>query len=195
MPSFFVRQYPLGARSSISATSMRPWPNWQPSRTRLKQQAISIASTRRCTRWRRDIWHATIGRGTLPVAKKGLIIAERKRDLIEIDYASALLGYALGYLDRNEEAGRYLYRANHPTHGLRAGCTRAGMGVTQAMAKVNRLSFLEIVEARIFILSKRKQWAEAHAAITEGLVASESMDPYIEERLLALADGLPENGF
>jgi tetratricopeptide (TPR) repeat protein len=133
--------------------------------------------------------------GHLACRQKGLIIAERKRDLIEIDYASALLGYALGYLDRNEEAGRYLHRANHPTHGLRAGCTRAGMGVLQAMAKVNRLGLLEIVTARVYVLSKQNRWVEAHDAIQDGLAASEMVDSYIAERLMALADGLPKIGF
>jgi tetratricopeptide (TPR) repeat protein len=133
--------------------------------------------------------------GHLACRQKGLIIAERKRDLIEIDYASALLGYALGYLDRNEEAGRYLYRANHPTHGLRAGCTWAGMGVLQAMAKVNRLGLLEIVTVRAYVLSKQNRWAEAHEAIQDGLAASEKMDCYIAETLLALSDRLPKNGF
>jgi len=131
----------------------------------------------------------------LACRQKGLIIAERKRDLIEIDYASALLGYALGYLDRNEEAGRYLYRANHPTHGLRAGCTRAGMGVLQAMEKVNRLGLLEIVTVRVYVFSKQNRWAEAHESIRDGLAASEKMDCYIEETLLALSDRLPKNGF
>jgi tetratricopeptide (TPR) repeat protein len=133
--------------------------------------------------------------GHLACRQKGLIIAERKRDLIEIDYASALLGYALGYLDRNEEAGRYLYRANHPTHGLRAGCTRAGVGVLQAMEKVNRLGLLEIVTAHVYVLSKQKRWVGAHQAIQDGLAASETVDSYIAERLMAIADALPKIGF
>ncbi len=63
------------------------------------------------------------------------------------------------------------------------------------MAKVNRLGLLEIVTVRAYVLSKQNRWAEAHEAIQDGLAASETMDCYIADRLLALADGLPKNGF
>jgi hypothetical protein len=69
------------------------------------------------------------------------------------------------------------------------------MGVLQAMAKVNRLGLLEVVTARVYVLSKQKRWVEAHEAIRDGLAASEKMDCYITYRLLALADGLSKNGF
>jgi hypothetical protein len=69
------------------------------------------------------------------------------------------------------------------------------MGVTQAMAKVNRLNLLDNVTARVYVLSRQKCWQEAQRAIQDGLAASEMVDSYITDRLMAFADGLPKNGF
>jgi hypothetical protein len=40
----------------------------------------------------------------------------------------------------------------------------------------------------------REGWGEARNAIQHGLVVSQSMDSYIDERLLALRDSLRKNG-
>jgi tetratricopeptide (TPR) repeat protein len=131
----------------------------------------------------------------LACRRRGLEIAQRIGDLIEVDYATALAGYALLYLGQNEEAHEYLRRSETATHGLMHGCKRAGMGVTQAMAKMDRLILLENVTARVYVLSRQKRWQEAHSAIQDGLAASEMMDSYITERLMAIADALPKIGF
>jgi tetratricopeptide (TPR) repeat protein len=131
----------------------------------------------------------------LACRRRGLAIAQRIGNLIEVDYATALVGYALLYLGQNEEAHEYLRRSEEATHGLMHGCKRAGMGVTQAMAKVNRLNLLDNVTARVYVLSWQKRWQEAHSAIQDGLAASEMVDSYITERLMTIADGLSKNGF
>jgi hypothetical protein len=78
---------------------------------------------------------------------------------------------------------------------LRPGCHRQGMSVSMATATVKQSSLLSIVEARLYVLAGQKRWVEARQAIRHGLAVSNSMDSYIEDRLLALADGLPKNGF
>jgi hypothetical protein len=89
----------------------------------------------------------------------------------------------------------YLRRSDGANHGLIHGCKRAGKSLTMAMATVNGASLLAIVEACVYVFSRRGSWLAARQAIQHGLAVSDRLDCYIEERLLGLADGLPPNGF
>lgn len=127
----------------------------------------------------------------LDCRRRGLAVAERVGNLVEIDYATALVGYALLYLSDTEKAWQYLDRSEARKHGPRPGCTRAGMGVIQAMSKVNRLGLVSNVSERVHLLARQRRWTEVQAALRIGLAAADHVSSSAAGTLQELRRSLP----
>jgi hypothetical protein len=69
------------------------------------------------------------------------------------------------------------------------------MSVSMAVATVNQSSLLAIVEARLYVLVKRRRWQRVYTVIRDGIVASEMMHPDTTDSLMALSECLLKNGF